>query len=156
MFSVESACHFVCSQEGPSVTTTHDAIGQSEVTWDNPPPQTCSNLFTCGPPRPVQTCSLCSQTSVSKQVVGIRLKCLPCFIRHGRRKQKGKVYKSLNHLYWETKWVNICWRTCAYVIQYALLYLPHIYGKHNTETIRKEKIWCTYTHDFLVWGSRHN
>ena len=99
-FSVESACHFVCSHEGRHATTTHDAIGQSEVTWDNPPTPH-KNVQTCSladPPRPVQTCSLCSQTSVSKQVFGIRLKCLPCFIRHGRKK-KGKVYKSLNHLY---------------------------------------------------------
>ena len=64
MFSVVSVC---LSTGGTHVTTTHDAIGQSQMTWGpNGPvqpyllgtprplshadPQTCSNLFTWAPP----------------------------------------------------------------------------------------------------------
>ena len=37
MFSVLSVCHYICSQSsGPHVATTHDAIGQSQVTLDPP------------------------------------------------------------------------------------------------------------------------
>ena len=37
MFSVMSVCHSVCPQRvSPHVTITHDAIGQLQVTWDQP------------------------------------------------------------------------------------------------------------------------
>ena len=38
MFSVLSVCHYICSQSsGPHVAATHDAIGQSQVTFDPSP-----------------------------------------------------------------------------------------------------------------------
>ena len=45
--------------EDPHLTTTHDAIGQSQVTWEPHPPS--NQLSTWGPdhtPQTVQTCSL--------------------------------------------------------------------------------------------------
>ena len=38
MFSVLPVCHYISSQRnGPNVATTHDTIGQSQVTWDPSP-----------------------------------------------------------------------------------------------------------------------
>ena len=57
-FSRVCACHSVCPQGHPHVTTTQDAIGQSQVTWGLPLASRCRR----GPPRHVITfitCSLC-------------------------------------------------------------------------------------------------
>ena len=65
MFSVVRACLHGEGVGIPHVTSIHDPIGQSQITCPN---RTGSNLFTWGPPPPlqyspldVQTCSLCSQ-----------------------------------------------------------------------------------------------
>ena len=79
MFSVMSVCLPVCLQGWrPHVTATHNAIGQSQVTWA--PLHTCSNLFTWDPPipypgpsphrRPVKICSRCSPYIHVSQVGG--------------------------------------------------------------------------------------
>ena len=80
------------------MSTTHDAIGQSQVTWDHagpdPVPQTCSNLFNLGltmqgAPSPGHVQAQSTRTSAhmdppphahtrlaGKRTVDIRLKCL--------------------------------------------------------------------------------
>ena len=47
VFSVMSVILSAYPKEGAHVTTACNAIGQSQITWEHPPP------------RPVQTCSLC-------------------------------------------------------------------------------------------------
>ena len=91
MFSV--LCQSVGKREGTHVTTTYDAIGQSQVTCDPPDIFNLVHLgihpgpYPYGDKRPwptpspkhVQTCSLLTpstQTSVAKLAVGIRLVCL--------------------------------------------------------------------------------
>ena len=87
MFSVVYIGHSFCQGGGLHVTTTCDALGQSQLTWDPPCPtptnmgtlpQTCSNLVTLGQPpsRLVQTCSLCRQY-ISRQVGNMHLTEIP-------------------------------------------------------------------------------
>ena len=65
-------CHFV-NKGDPYVTTTHDVIGQSQVTWELP-----YHIDTLKPP--VQNCSVETYSPFSfivKRAVGVWLKDLP-------------------------------------------------------------------------------
>ena len=97
---VMSSVVCVCSQSGPSVTTTHEAIGQSQITLDAAPPPDMFKLvhletpllrplevfkrvhLGTQPPAPIlppdvfKLVHYVALTSVRKRAVGIPLKCL--------------------------------------------------------------------------------
>ena len=89
MFSVVYICQSVCSRGCPHPTTTHDAIGQSQVTWGPPsmfkvvdwgprpgpgpgPVHSPSQSpGPCQPPDMIKLVHNVAHTFISKRVVGV-------------------------------------------------------------------------------------